>query len=450
MKKNKVRGASWYKENFKKYRFGFLVFNILIISIAFLIFTSILSIVVGQRFFYDVQTQILELNSYIDKTSYNQVIHETESNDPRISVAYYYTDPKNSSVDQFINPEIIGSRVIGILNEEDVTLVNDITSEDTNSFELVEIKNHVYMTFLSKKWYKALDYEMGSDVIVCYVKIYMNVDGEMAARKEMNVSLVIGIISLMVLGVVVGYLITQRATSPLQEFVEKQITFVGDASHELRTPLAIVQSKLENILTNPNQKVYEVGEDLAISLKELSRLNKLTTDLLSLARSDQNKLTYHMSKENLNVVLNEIIEPFIEIASFEDRVLTYEGEDVDVIIDKDKVRELMIILLDNALKYTNEGDLIKVSLKNGLFDAIIEVSDTGIGISDETKEKIFERFYREDKARSRGTGGNGLGLSIAKTIVTDLSGKISVDHNEQKGTKFLITLPKAKKNVENI
>ena len=92
----------------------------------------------------------------------------------------------------------------------------------------------------------------------------------MAARKEMNVSLVIGIISLMVLGVVVGYLITQRATSPLQEFVEKQITFVGDASHELRTPLAIVQSKLENILTNPNQKVYEVGEDLAISLKELS------------------------------------------------------------------------------------------------------------------------------------------------------------------------------------
>ena len=104
----------------------------------------------------------------------------------------------------------------------------------------------------------------------------------------------------------------------------------------------------------------------------------------------------------------------------------------------------MIIILDNALKYTNEGDEIIISLRNGMFDAIIEVADTGIGITEETKEKIFERFYREDKARSRQTGGNGLGLSIAKTIVTDMKGKISVDHNSPKGTKFTITFPKTK------
>ena len=104
----------------------------------------------------------------------------------------------------------------------------------------------------------------------------------------------------------------------------------------------------------------------------------------------------------------------------------------------------MIILLDNALKYTNENDSIIVTLKSGMFDAIIEVADTGIGISEETKAKIFERFYREDKARSRQTGGNGLGLSIAKTIVSDMKGKITVDHNVPKGTKFIITLPKSK------
>ena len=246
-------------------------------------------------------------------------------------------------------------------------------------------------------------------------------------------------------GGLTGYLITKRATVPLHEFVDKQITFVSDASHELRTPLAIVQSKLENILTNPNQKVYEVGEDLAISLKELTRLKKLTSDLLALARSDQSKLTYNLTRENLNVLLFEIIDPFIEIAEIEQRKLIFEGEDVEAIVDKDKIRELMIILLDNALKYTNEGDEIKITLKQGVFDAIIEVADTGIGISDETKIKIFERFYREDKARSRSTGGNGLGLSIGKTIVTDLKGKISVDHNDPKGTKFIILLPKAKK-----
>ena len=450
MKKNKIRGANWYKENFKKYRFGFLIFNIVIISVAFIIFTSILSIIVEQRFFADVQTQINELNSIIDKASYNQIIKDGGQDDPRITVVYYYTDPKNSSVDQFINPDIISMRVIGILDESVVTSIDKIVEEKNNEFHHIEIGQHSYMTYLTKKWYKATDAELNKDVIVCYVKIYVNIDGEIAAKQELNAALIICIFFLLILGTATGYLITKRATNPLHEFISKQITFVSDASHELRTPLAIVQSKIENILTNPNQKVYEVSEDLAISLKELSRLNKLTTDLLSLARSDQNRLTYNLTKENLNILLNEIIDPFIEIAEIEERKLVYEGDDVDAIVDKDKVRELMIILLDNALKYTNEKDSIKVTLRNGLFDAVIEVSDTGIGISEETKEKIFERFYREDKARSRETGGNGLGLSIAKTIVTDLKGKIIVDHNEPKGTKFTITLPKAKKTQETV
>lgn len=445
MKKSKIKGANWYRENFKKYRFGFLVFNILVITFTFLIFTSILSLVVEQRFFYNVQQQIIEINEYIDKTSHNQIVKENDKENPHISIVYYYTDPKNSSVEQFINPEIVDIRVIGVLKKEDVTPIESVVFEETNIFDDAEINGHFYMTFLSKKWYKAFDDQLEKDVIVCYVKIYVNVDGERAAKNELNTILIVCIFVLIFFGGLTGYLITKRATVPLHEFVDKQITFVSDASHELRTPLAIVQSKLENILTNPNQKVYEVGEDLAISLKELTRLKKLTSDLLALARSDQSKLTYNLTRENLNVLLFEIIDPFIEIAEIEQRKLIFEGEDVEAIVDKDKIRELMIILLDNALKYTNEGDEIKITLKQGVFDAIIEVADTGIGISDETKIKIFERFYREDKARSRSTGGNGLGLSIGKTIVTDLKGKISVDHNDPKGTKFIILLPKAKK-----
>ena len=449
-KNNKIKGANWYKENLRKYQFGILMFNIIIISVAFLIFTGILSLVVEQRFFYDVRSQIIELNEQIDKTSYNQIIQDVNIDDPRITAVYYFTDPKDSSVEQFLNPEIIGLRTIGMLNEEKVTSIEKIVNEETLNFNQIEIDGHTYMTYLSKKWYKAIDQEINEDVIVCYVKVYMNIDGEKAAKKELNTALVVCILLLLILGTVPSYLITKKATAPLQEFIKKQIAFVSDASHELRTPLAIVQSKIENVLTNPSQSVYEASEDLAVSLKELTRLKKLTTDLLALARSDQNKLTYHLAKENLNILLNEIIDPFIEIAGFENRKLKYIGEDVDAIVDKDKIRELMIILLDNALKYTNENDEIIVTLKSGLFDAIIEVADTGIGISEETKEKIFERFYREDKARSRETGGNGLGLSIAKTIVTDLKGKINVDHNDPKGTKFIITLPKAKKSVDNI
>ena len=272
----------------------------------------------------------------------------------------------------------------------------------------------------------------------------MNIDGELDAHEEFKSSLIIGALVIVILGYISSFFIMKNSTRPLQEFVDKQLAFVSDASHELRTPLAIVQSKIENILANPDQSVYDVSEDLAVSLKELSRLNKLTTELLALARNDQNRQVYNFEKANLNIVLSEVLDPFIEIAEFENRKLSYTAEDVDVTIDKDKIRELMIILLDNAMKYTSSGDSINVSLKLISGEAVIEIADTGIGISDVTKEKIFERFYREDKTRSRETGGNGLGLSIAKNIVEDMKGKISVDHNSPKGTKFTIVFPRAK------
>lgn len=445
MKKNKARGAQWYKDNIKKYRYGILIFNIIIISIVFLIFTGILNVIVEQRFFSNIENQIINLDNQIQENSmYGDEMHSTEIDDPRITIVYYYADAKYFSMGQLIDPEIIGFKKFGSINEEEITSIDDIRDEQLRVFNQIKIGKHDYISYLSKKWYQTTDTDNDISVIVCYSKIYMNIDGEISAKKELNTGLVVCSLLLLVMGSICGYLIMKKTMKPVSEFIEKQMTFVSDASHELRTPLAIVQSKLENILTNPNQKVYEVSEDLAVSLKELSRLNKLTTDLLALARSDQNRLSYHLTKENLNILVSEIVDPFIEIAGFENRMLIFEGEDVDATVDKDKIRELMIILLDNAMKYTNEKDTIKVSVKNGIFDAIIEVSDTGIGISNETKEKIFERFYREDKTRSRETGGNGLGLSIAKTIVTDLKGKIIVDHNEPKGTKFTITIPKTK------
>ena len=441
MKKNKATKAYWYRDNIKKIRIGFLIFNIIILSIVFFACTSVLTIIVEERFFYNVQTEIETLNKKID-SSFNDTLQSIKIEDARVTVAYYYTNPNDTN--QLFDPTIIGSSVVGTLDKKYVTGIIDIVDSETNVFEKIEILNHYYMTYTTKEWIKTVDFESSKDIVVCYVKIYMNIDGEIAAKNELNTGLTLCTILLTIMISLSSYLIMRRSVKPIEEFVDKQVTFVSDASHELRTPLAIVQSKIENTLANPNLTVYDVSENLAISLKEIARLNKLTTDLLALARSDQNKLIYHLEKTNLNIVLSEIIEPFIEIAGFEERELTYDGEDGEVMSDKDKFRELMIILLDNALKYTNEKDSIHITLKSGMFDAIIEVADTGIGISDETKNKIFERFYREDKARSRQTGGNGLGLSIAKTIVSDLKGKIIVDHNAPKGTKFIITLPKTK------
>lgn len=444
MKKNKTKSAYWYKENLRKYRIGFIIYNFITIFIIFLIFSAILTIFVEERFYNNVQVTIKSVNNEINIRAKDAPLGGLMIDDHRISVVYYCSDFTINNDDKPSFKPLNDYKVFGVLEREYVTTAQDIRNSELDTFKVELINDHYYMTYVSQKLYKAFDLQDNKEKIVQFVKIYMNIDGELDAHEEFKSSLIIGALVIVILGYISSFFIMKNSTRPLQEFVDKQLAFVSDASHELRTPLAIVQSKIENILANPDQSVYDVSEDLAVSLKELSRLNKLTTELLALARNDQNRQVYNFEKVNLNIVLSEVLDPFIEIAEFENRKLSYTAEDVDVTIDKDKIRELMIILLDNAMKYTSSGDSINVSLKLISGEAVIEVSDTGIGISDVTKEKIFERFYREDKTRSRETGGNGLGLSIAKNIVKDMKGKISVDHNSPKGTKFIIVFPRAK------
>src|SRR5690606_7642810 len=141
--------------------------------------------------------------------------------------------------------------------------------------------------------------------------------------------------------------------------------------------------------------------DLAIALKEISRLNRLTNDLLTLARSDNETTELDISEFYLDELVKQALEPFVELAQMQNKKVNYIGESIIASADRMKIYQLLIILLDNALLYTNEHDEITVRLAHTSSEIIIEVIDTGIGISDYTKDRIFERFYREDKARSR-------------------------------------------------
>jgi two-component system sensor histidine kinase CiaH len=219
--------------------------------------------------------------------------------------------------------------------------------------------------------------------------------------------------------------------------------FVQNASHELRTPLTIIQAKQELLLQEPNAKIIDKSEDISLTLNETKRLSTLVKDLMMLSRADNKKITFNKENVNIDEYIKNVITPYIEIAEIENKKITLDlnfNQDIDV--DTNKIYELLIILLDNAIKYTEENDtiVVKTYLKENKF--VLEVQDTGIGVSEEGLERIFERFYREDKARSRETGGSGLGLSIADFIVTEHGGTIKAVHNEPKGTIFIIKLPK--------
>ncbi|HEX2916376.1 MAG TPA: HAMP domain-containing sensor histidine kinase [Chloroflexia bacterium] len=225
----------------------------------------------------------------------------------------------------------------------------------------------------------------------------------------------------------------------LEEAYRTQQRFISDASHELRAPLTAIQGNLELLRRQSHMPEAERTEALAEAEREASRLTRLVADLLALARADAGISIRHQP-----VDLDEIIlESFqvarklsqghnLELDSFEP--LKVEG-------DADRLKQLVLILLDNALKYTPPGGQVRLGLKQAHNQVQITVQDNGVGIGEEDLAHIFERFYRADPARGRDPGGTGLGLSIAKWIVEQHSGQIEVSSNPGLGTTFTVSLP---------
>ncbi|WP_236637638.1 sensor histidine kinase [Exiguobacterium sp. SH1S21] len=274
-----------------------------------------------------------------------------------------------------------------------------------------------------------------------YTQLLINTDAEQGILDNFTRLITWFAVIFILLSILASYVLSKRMMQPIIRSWNKQAEFVENASHELRTPLTIIQNKLELLLTKPDARITEQLEPIALSLSETRRLSKLTSDLLTLARADSAETQLNTQLVDLSHLLLEVCAPYEEIALSQDKVflLTVNGK-IHVSADPVRLHQLIVILLDNALKYTKSGDTISVMLTNRDYTPTISVSDTGIGIQDGHQEQIFERFYREDTARARDTGGTGLGLSIAKWIVDAHSGTIHVEANQPSGSIFTITL----------
>ena len=398
----------------------------------------------------------MTVKNYIDSLT-NPQLHEPGGgtvsawpSDPRMVVQYFYIDSDTKE---------LKSVLVGIDEKTQESAKEAYTyaystrdfNEDCEEFKLGKINGYTTLSYTKKvDPNQNVRINVGNvSEKISYIKVYMNVEGEESTKTQFMRIYYVCVLIMLIFAIVAGMIMAKEGIKPLKVFVQKQVDFVNDASHELRTPLAIVQSKIENILAKPDQTVYEASEDLAISLNEINRLTKLTSELLTLARNDKDNIKLDMGIINVSEELKKIVEPFVEIATIQERHLNYSGmDDVYGYLDADKFKQIIIVNIDNALKYTEAGDDIDITLSATNNEITIEIKDTGIGINDYTKEHIFERFYREDKARSRETGGNGLGLAIAYTLTNLQKGKISVDHNSPKGTKFVINFPRVRKLKE--
>nr|WP_199729688.1 HAMP domain-containing sensor histidine kinase [Aerococcus agrisoli] len=354
--------------------------------------------------------------------------------------------PNRPGLNRFNSQIILWNEDGTILNQEALgDLYNQITTLELDTSQINEI-HHVELTDSNSDIlnFQTITIEAPTNTSdVAYVTILANTNQIESATTNFKRILILSLVFFWLVSIAISYYLTQQNMKPIMKAWRKQQAFVENASHELRTPLTIIQNSLENMFTHPNHTVIDESENIAQALNETRRLTGLTTDLLTIARSDANEQTLDLALTDIGPFINEVTKPFFELANVAGKTLTTDNEAKAIVkIDQKKIRQVMIILLDNALKYTEAGDQIHVISRTTNKHWYIEVENTGASISDEDKERIFERFYRDDHSRASDTGGYGLGLAIAKQIVEDHQGQISAQDIAPQGVRFQIRLSK--------
>ncbi|MDB6122803.1 MAG: integral rane sensor signal transduction histidine kinase [Pedosphaera sp.] len=232
----------------------------------------------------------------------------------------------------------------------------------------------------------------------------------------------------------------------LEDAFQHNRRFIADASHELRTPLTIMRGELESIVEGA-YFASEVQVTAASILEEVERLTRIVEGLFAISRLDAGEAQKEMVRFDLAKLATSTAEQMCLLAEDKDISISCNAPaDVMVQGDRPRLKQVIVNLLDNAIKYTPAGGKIKMSILACDDEAILEVEDNGIGIPTEAHPRIFERFFRVDQARSREMGGAGLGLSIVKSICTAHGGHVGFQSTEGKGSRFKVELPLSRAN----
>ena len=240
-----------------------------------------------------------------------------------------------------------------------------------------------------------------------------------------------------------GYYMADKNIKPLEVLFKREHEFAADASHELRTPLTVLSLGVESLQNDDDSKLSVFAKDVLHDMRhETVYMSGLIEALLSLARGDEESMALKKEKLDLTELASKVCRKMQPLAVKKGLKLQtdFAAQKVCILGDKSKIKQLLIIFIDNAIKYSESGTITAVVEAESMH-AVIKVMDEGIGISESDAEKIFERFYRVDKARSRAIGGFGLGLSIAKIIVQRHGGTVSVKPRSPHGSIFTVRLP---------
>lgn len=412
------------EEQVKRQLIKNMLLNLVAFSIIFYILGSIIYTQFKNSLYISANTELesainITYNSQENSLNKKNQINGNRQRNPRL---IYILRDKNGEI---------------LENKDENQILNEIFKDI--QFNKNQINSIYEITIDNYYQYRGINYKTTEGN---YYQVLINVNAEKDIIDRFTTTLIIAIIISIIVIILASYVLSRKTLEPIIKSWKKQNRFVQDASHELRTPLTIIQAKQESLLEKPETKIIDNAEDISITLKETQRLTKLINELMELARNDSGELKINKEKINFDNEIKTIIGLYNEVAKAQNKKLSFNlNYKEEILADINKMKELLIILLDNSFKYTEENDeiIVKTCKKDNKY--VLEVIDTGIGISKEAQEHIFERFYREEKSRSREKGGMGLGLSIAYNIVKSHKGIIKVDNTVEKGTKMIIKIP---------
>jgi len=262
------------------------------------------------------------------------------------------------------------------------------------------------------------------------------------SQKNLFTNLIIINSFIFVLSGSLSYFLAGRTLCPIQKMTEDQKRFISDASHELKTPITALKTMFEVSLRDPNLNLVEAKKVISDAIFSTNQLKTLSDSLLELNHLNNNGSSFKLESVSIKNLMLEAVKKIKPQADNKKIIIDTKISKGKIIVDIQKIEELFLILLDNAIKYSPQSSQIKfISLKTRK-NIIFKIIDQGIGISTKDLPHIFDRFYRADNARTKnGASGYGLGLSIAQKIVDQHHGYIKVDSTIQKGSTFKIVLP---------
>jgi len=419
--------------------------NILFILVEALIFSIIIAIILGYFFSRTITKPIRDLTESAKRIAGGEfdIIKKVDSNDEIsiLSNTFSYMSSTLHDTIEEVNSEktkvetILSNMTDGILA---FSLDGKLIHINPEAKKIINRKYYDDIRF--DPFFKEIDVDINMGSL-----LYMNENTPV--ERQVNIGgkiITLNFVTFNIENKVGGILVVMHDITNQQKLELSRREFVANVSHELRTPLTTVKSYAETLMDMPDADSDLSSRFLDTIAKEADRMTRIVKDLLTLSRLDEGQYEVKpFERIELSSLVQNISERMFFTANEKHQNLIYHqpGSPVYIISDRDKLEQVIINIISNAIKYTPENGEINLYCGSVYTEAFIKVRDNGIGIPEENLPRIFERFYRVDKARSRETGGTGLGLAIAKQIMDRLGGNITINSKYGEGTEVIITLP---------